>query len=504
MKKILAILTACAIVISVSACNAKRGEVNEYNSTEDLTENDISLTSAPEEVSGGVWYCNRFRSEGEPPFAMPEGIKEADEYGIYSIRNFSEESYDSFIQSLVNDGFVCGTTKYGALLFRSDCAVFLRYYDSDLEFYWYAESPDAPESGMTAAEAKKLIYPEESRSQLDIQPIDVTPEGLYQRTGWQVFACPSYSFDIYPDALHIKENEWYDCRVFVVKGDRYYYTDYENIAVGDIDGDGDDELMLLHSGPTSGTLTYEISIVTEERADRYLFQCNYTPTSFCEKDGRPALVASGSVWSIVPKVEKWHTVLTLQSGDRTVESISRFAKMITEVTILYSSETDGPRVETAKSLLTEEDYYDIADGVKRRATSDLIDGLKCCTSVFVRETTDNIDLFQTNNAYFIRIGYKMYRYDSFGGGLMNMCLWDYDNDGTKDIVFVRSWGSGFGRISVTLIDVKKLIALDIITVPEALHTIGFDFDGINVYINGSIVEYRDGAFCFFGPVTGHT
>lgn len=211
------------------------------------------------------WYSDRFRSLGEPPFSMPEGAKpdESTTEGTFKCSNVSKEDYDAFLLDLKADGFLWIHLNSMDFMFRDDCMIFSEYYHVGTEnigtfsFYWYRESPYAPENGMSPEEAAKLLMPnrEKSPSESMLHPIDVTPEGFYERTGGQLFAVPEFT-----------GYTWCNSFLYYVNGSKAFNSSKERVAIADVNGDGKDEVLLLSNGPTSGVYTVLLKCITEQES----------------------------------------------------------------------------------------------------------------------------------------------------------------------------------------------------------------------------------------------
>lgn len=236
------------------------------------------------------WYCNRLSAD-TPPFSLPDGAQERrdGEYG-----GISRAAYDAFVSNLKTDGFSYAKQKYSAFLFRDDCMAFLRYSEAGdaLSLSWYQKSPFAPENGISSEEAAALLTRNggDSLSKIALHPIDVTPEGFYERTGGQMFAVPYYSYDSFRaggiDDLMFEDNEWYGCTVYYVNGDTVLQTTMQRVAVCDLDGDGSEEVLLLSYGPTRGVCTFDVMVVTKNGMFDTIFNTEHGTVRFSAQDGR--------------------------------------------------------------------------------------------------------------------------------------------------------------------------------------------------------------------------
>ena len=231
--------------------------------------------------NGKLWYCNQFRSMTEPPFNLPEGTPEIDRDHDcdYSYDHFSAAEYDSFISDLENSGFELAEMKWSSFLFRDDCMIFVRYFEDEecLNFSWYSRSRYARDDDGFSAYSDSL-------SKVKIHPIDVTPEGFYELTGGQLFASPVYSYDGFKlsglDDLMFEDNEWYSCSFVFVKDDIILPATMESVAICDIDGDRQNDVVLLSYGPTSGLFTFDVAVVTGDGIYDTIFNTKFQVIGF--------------------------------------------------------------------------------------------------------------------------------------------------------------------------------------------------------------------------------
>lgn len=128
--------------------------------------------------------------------------------------------------------------------------------------------------------------------------------------------------------------------------------------------------------------------------------------------------------------------------------------------------------------------------------------LRNCTSDYVREHAPDIELFQNRQygSYFIRIGDTLYSYNSGRmGDYIQMCLWDYDNNGVDDIVLSSTAGSGILYLNTEIFDVTTKAVKKLSTVYlRSAYMFELQFDGTSIYIDGNKVEYVDGEFYIGG------
>jgi|GEM_PF-2529083 len=173
-----------------------------------------------------------------------------------------------------------------------------------------------------------------------------------------------------------------------------------------------------------------------------------------------------------------------------------------EIKVKSYNDGDSINVELACSMLEEGGYISVIDGsVYTDYTADA-SRLRNCTPDFIREKRADIELFQTDdNAYFLRIADKLYRFDTPGGFHMKMCLWDYDKNGIDDLVFYHSWGSGNYVVEASVLDVCMGTRMSILSrSAEVGHGFNLDYDAGRkmIYLYRNVVEYFDGEFYIGG------
>ena len=259
--------------------------------------------NAPDQYEDeSIWYCNRFMSVGTPPFSIPEAPGMLGQILHKLLPGVSKANYDAFLSGLTADGFSLVTTKRSDdFLFRDDCMIFSKYREADGSFSvaWYQESPYAPRQGISYEEAASLLMPDrdDSLSKIPIHPIDITPDGFYERTGGQIFAVPYYSYDSFRrsgyESLMFDMNEYYDWNVYYVIGDQSFVTSMESVAVCDIDNDGSDEVLLLSFGPTSGLFTFAVTCVTNEGVYDSIYCTDYYKLGFSNRNGKLVIEGVG-------------------------------------------------------------------------------------------------------------------------------------------------------------------------------------------------------------------
>lgn len=270
MKRYLSLFLTVMMLVSLCACtkgsDAQTGHIDIFDSYR-YADGGVLL---PE---GAV--LSGMNGQGEPP-----------EYRIDDVTAL--EAYDTAAEQA---GYTVERMTYFTLLYRDNEYLFLSLGSGDgnasLTCYCGRE-PSA--GGLSREQARDAIDPDSP-----LLPIDVSPEGLFEKTGGQIFMLPLYSFDYYrglygedSGVLDCPENKYYLARFCYVRGDEVIALDMPALAFADLDGDGVRETVRLGYGPTSGIFSYT---VTAYRGGQVIAvgvfdgQSGWGTLSFAEKDG---------------------------------------------------------------------------------------------------------------------------------------------------------------------------------------------------------------------------
>ena len=177
----------------------------------------------------------------------------------------------------------------------------------------------------------------------------------------------------------------------------------------------------------------------------------------------------------------------------------------TQPTESTQTETDyfTPDYDTANDLHCDEflkklksDGY-IRDGEKDyNYNTDNITRIVNITTKSISDETSDIEVFSVSDAHcFLMVNNTIYRYDTFGGYHHKLCLWDYDGNGTKDLVSYNTSGSGLSYMSVDIFDLTSFEGIQVIT-RMILNESAFSFECKNgeIYIDGEKLTYSNGSF----------
>ena len=114
----------------------------------------------------------------------------------------------------------------------------------------------------------------------------------------------------------------------------------------------------------------------------------------------------------------------------------------------------------------------------------------------ISNETSEIEVFCVDDIHcFLMVNHTIYRYDTFGGYHYQLCLWDYDSNGTKDLVSYNTSGSGLSYMSVDIFDMTSFEGIQVIT-RMTLNEPEFSFECKNgvIYIDGEELTYSNGSF----------
>ena len=146
--------------------------------------------------------------------------------------------------------------------------------------------------------------------------------------------------------------------------------------------------------------------------------------------------------------------------------------------------------------ILKSDVY-IRDGEKDyNYNTDNVTRIVNITPKSISDETADIEVFWVSDAHcFLMVNHTIYRYDTFGGYHHQLCLWDYDSNGTKDLVSYNTSGSGLTYISVDVFDLTSFERIPVI-IRMILSEPAFSFECKNgvIYIDGEELTYGNGSF----------
>ena len=257
-------------------------------------------------------------------FSLPD--KESrynDEFGCIEYCDVDEDFYKEFIEVFRKENFTIhehnsSNRSWGnACLFRDDCIVYLCPNKSSMLVQMYQKSVFAPDNALSSVDVKQMLCPENTLSKIELVPVDVTPEGFFERTGGQIFAVPVYRNDEYFQKYK-KTSEYEDCyyvKLYYVKNNQAFVSDYEEFAVYDVNHDGTEEVLVLGYGWTSLLYTFNVAIISDE----WISDSFFIP----EKIFRPDFFDNDGVLTIGKRTgesfeQQWQIVIEIKGETRYV------------------------------------------------------------------------------------------------------------------------------------------------------------------------------------------
>ena len=161
----------------------------------------------------------------------------------------------------------------------------------------------------------------------------------------------------------------------------------------------------------------------------------------------------------------------------------------------YAS-TNTAHADAFLKVLKRDGYY--TDGkLDKNYNTDGISSVVNITPKSISDETSDIEIFLIKDAghCFLMTGGVIYRYETFGGYHHMLCLWDYDGNGTKDLISYDSFGSGIPYLGVSIFDMTRMEAVNVITrnllsEPE----FSFEYTDGKIYLDGEELTYSNGSF----------
>ncbi|MBP5292852.1 MAG: hypothetical protein J6023_01835 [Clostridia bacterium] len=302
LRKLCLVLSILLLILSFASCGSIPGPAGAETESDTQENQDGETETEPyefqREYSGDIWFKNGFRNEGTSAFSCPKAEPDSlasigfNDHAFYMYEEISEEAFANYLNVLESEGFSVYRMLNHTFCRTDDCLLYLIYTSgrSHLELYWYARSAGAPADGLTEQDAQLSLCPKKTLSPLSLRPVDVTPEGFYARTGGQIFAVPSYSFDTYTETNNkeqIKaEYENYSCRILFVRGDEQLYSNLECFAAADLDGEGTEEICALKASESSGVSAFVFLVLSGSETFDDSFYTPIISLFFGKQDGQ--------------------------------------------------------------------------------------------------------------------------------------------------------------------------------------------------------------------------
>lgn len=237
-----------------------------------------------------IFISNAYAVSKTAPFTLPDFEVSREEYSNSDVKivytGVTETKMENYYNTLKQEGFSLKKMKYDSFLYREDCAVFISYNPaSDTQtasLRYYVQRQNISGDELTQKQAKSIIG-----GSNEYDPIDITPENLFKKTGGQIFMQPVYSYDVLKGDLCFEDNEHYYSYIYFVTPSCATLMSMTSIALADVDGDGTDELWMIGYGPTSGLFTFTLT-ARENDEEKYsgIFCTEFYYLSFVVKDGK--------------------------------------------------------------------------------------------------------------------------------------------------------------------------------------------------------------------------
>ena len=114
----------------------------------------------------------------------------------------------------------------------------------------------------------------------------------------------------------------------------------------------------------------------------------------------------------------------------------------------------------------------------------------------ISDEASDIEVFWVSDAHcFLMVNHTIYRYDTIGGYHHQLCFWDYDNNGTKDLVSYNTSGSGFLYMNVDIFDLTSFERIKVISrMISREPAFSFECKNGDIYIDGEELTYSNGSF----------
>ena len=267
----------------------------------------------------------------------------------------------------------------------------------------------------------------------DVKPMDVTPEGMYEATGAQVFVTLLNKSDSLT---------------------RHFYIVYDGVAVEwqcgtaaftDADGDGKKEILTIGKGASSGRLSATLAAYSRKDSGEVRVATTTLREEICDAstgafpklqftDGNVEAFGKDVSFSIFLRGDY---ICMLGAEDRSVYPFPKYGTQFD----LDSDDgvTDFLQLAVNQGVL-DSNWLDQQDSYYR------------CIADTVSEEI-GIQLFgRTDGSYFLTYSNKVYEIGGFGGGIRDIVMADLNGDGVKEAYIVIMEGSGISRECLVCFD----------------------------------------------------
>ncbi len=170
--------------------------------------------------------------------------------------NVDSEMVENYLKTMEQHDFNSIGSENNWVLFREDCIILIREYMTDA--YEIAVWRKSRFHGKMTGSNDLMAMMHENM----LCSLDISPEGLFQATGLQLFVCVRDSRSDEPSALN---REFY-----LVGNGACLQLDFVDLACADLDQDGTPELLTVEWGPTSGIFTLVFKVYDLQNSTPYL------------------------------------------------------------------------------------------------------------------------------------------------------------------------------------------------------------------------------------------
>ena len=146
--------------------------------------------------------------------------------------------------------------------------------------------------------------------------------------------------------------------------------------------------------------------------------------------------------------------------------------------------------------LLKRDGYDLNGETNRNYNTNGITSVTNITPKSISDERSDVEIFLVSSAHcFLMVDQKIYRYETFGGYHHQICLWDYDGNGVKDLVSYHSYGSGIPYLGVSVLDLTSMENRNIKSVNLLVNPpFSFAYEDGKILLDGEELICRDGEF----------
>ncbi len=455
MKKYCVVLLLLLLALFLLSCDSDNNEAESSGESRDQFVR----------ADGEVYYVGEGFDVYEPKdVPLPEKEIVSEDYsGGFHTRYYNELSSDElndYFDAARDAGYQVVKHSYDALLYNEDNYVEVHYneYGAEDEVLTSVTCYGKKESfgGMISPDEAILVIGRTT----SFTPVDITPREVFQKFGFQFFIQPfedsSYGYKSINSVI-----------CFISKG-RSNELGYRNLRVdpyviADADSDGKVELWTIGSGPTSGVYTVQIEGYADGIVKYFsIIGVDYGTYTISENDGKLCFAEDGG--------EKYGLLLNKSSGDIRIDTKgeSNHIRQLGSDPAVFGA---GAWLELPCSKDHVDEFLSAFEKIKKVSYPANEDGYtyEKCFNVTPRTVYEQtgVRIFKFSDSFesFALIDDEVYEIcNSLGGlGFIGAVPWDYDKDGTTDLVVGGSWGSGMHRSEISVFNVKTKESLHVVS-----------------------------------------